>query len=43
MTDIKVVAGGVCTECGHNDNQHTGETTCDVDGCECTNVLVKKE
>jgi len=41
MADIKVVAGGACTICGHSDNAHKGETTCDE--CDCTNILVKKE
>ena len=38
MTDIKVVASGTCEECGHNQKSHEGNTICDVDGCDCTNI-----
>jgi hypothetical protein len=38
MADIKVVASGICEVCEHNQKYHEGNTTCDVDGCDCTNI-----
>ena len=35
MTDIKIVEGGVCSECGHDQQKHEGNTTCDVEDCNC--------
>lgn len=36
MADLTQVEGGVCAECGHNQTSHEGNTTCDVEGCDCT-------
>ena len=41
MANLLKVSGNTCSECGHSDDSHKGETTCDE--CECTNILVKKE
>jgi hypothetical protein len=38
MTDIKIVASGTCAECGHSQKDHEGNTICDVEGCDCTNI-----
>jgi hypothetical protein len=38
MTDLKVVASGVCEECEHSQKDHEGNTTCNVDGCDCKNI-----
>jgi hypothetical protein len=38
MADIKIVASGVCEECEHPQSAHEGNTTCDVDGCDCKNI-----
>ena len=38
MTDIVMIEGGICGECGHDHQKHEGNTTCDVEGCECDNM-----
>jgi hypothetical protein len=38
MADIKIVASGTCAECGHSQKDHEGNTICDVEGCDCTNI-----
>jgi hypothetical protein len=38
MADLKVVASGVCEVCEHSQKDHEGNTTCDVEGCDCTNI-----
>ena len=38
MADIKIVASGSCAECGHSQKDHEGNTICDVEGCDCTNI-----
>ena len=38
MVDIKIVASGTCAECGHSQKDHEGNTICDVEGCDCTNI-----
>ena len=35
MADITMVEGGVCAKCGHNQKDHEGNTTCDIEGCDC--------
>lgn len=36
MANIIQVEGGICSECGHKQVYHEGNTTCDVAGCNCT-------
>lgn len=36
MGNIKIVEGGVCSECGHQQQYHEGNNVCDVEGCDCT-------
>ena len=38
MTHHTIVEGGVCTECGHNQQAHEGNTVCDIEDCDCTNL-----
>ncbi len=38
MTDIIMIEGGICGDCGHDQQKHEGNTTCDVEGCECDNI-----
>ena len=38
MADLKVVASGVCEVCEHSQKDHEGNTTCNVDGCDCKNI-----
>jgi len=38
LVDIKIVASGTCEECGHNQASHEGNNTCDIEGCDCTNI-----
>ena len=38
MTDIKIGASGTCSECEHPQKDHEGNTVCNVEGCDCTNI-----
>ena len=38
MADIKIVATGVCRNCGHPQQTHEGNNVCDVEGCDCTAI-----
>ena len=38
MAYIKIVASGTCEECGHAQKYHEGNTVCDAEGCDCTNI-----
>ena len=38
MGEIKIVASGICEKCGHKQSSHEGNSICDEEGCDCTQI-----